>query len=145
MLQEPLHWLKGSNVVIVDPPRKGVEQSLLDALRAISKFKDSKVPKSSIINEKEEKRPWILRAREATVHVESKAGINWAKDQTWPEFIIYVSCGWESFKENCQYLLFNNAWQTSAIRLRIQKFSNNSSSNGFEFGNLESSDVWNLG
>ncbi|KAH0448854.1 hypothetical protein IEQ34_022654 [Dendrobium chrysotoxum] len=98
---EPLHWLKGSNVVIVDPPRKGVEQSLLDALREISKCKDSKVPKSSIINEKEEKRPWILRARKATVHVESKTSINWAKDQIWPEFIIYVSCGWESFKEDC--------------------------------------------
>ncbi|PKA54892.1 hypothetical protein AXF42_Ash000727 [Apostasia shenzhenica] len=40
---DPLHWLKGSDVVIVDPPRKGLDQSLLDALRVIS---FQKVPKA---------------------------------------------------------------------------------------------------
>ncbi|KAK8951937.1 hypothetical protein KSP39_PZI003888 [Platanthera zijinensis] len=105
---EPLHWLKGSNVVIVDPPKKGLGQSLLDALREISNYKDSNVPKSSIIKEKEEKRPWMLRARESTVHMEGN--INWEKAQIWPEFLIYVSCGWESFKKDCLYLLSNNAW-----------------------------------
>ncbi|KAG0489833.1 hypothetical protein HPP92_006696 [Vanilla planifolia] len=107
---EPLHWLRGSNVVIVDPPRKGLDQSLLDALMVISSQKNSKALSGSIIREKEEKRPWVLRAREATVHVESKSRINWEKDQTWPEFLIYISCGWESFKEDCRFLLSNNAW-----------------------------------
>ncbi|KAK8967193.1 hypothetical protein KSP40_PGU011799 [Platanthera guangdongensis] len=105
---EPLHWLKGSNVVIVDPPKKGLGQSLLDALREISNYKDSNVPKSSIIKEKEEKRPWMLRARASTVHMEGN--INWEKAQIWPEFLIYVSCGWESFEKDCLYLLSNNAW-----------------------------------
>jgi len=46
---------------------------------------------------KDEKRPWILRAREASVHVDSKT--SWEKTQTWPQTLIYISCGWESFKE----------------------------------------------
>lgn len=105
---DPLHWLKGSNVVIVDPPKKGLGQSLLDALREVSKYKDSNVPKSSIIKEKEEKRPWMLRARESTVHME--CNIDGEKAQIWPECLIYVSCGWESFKKDCLYLLSNSAW-----------------------------------
>lgn len=46
---------------------------------------------------KDEKRPWILRAREASVHVEGKT--TWDKSQKWPTTLIYISCGWESFKE----------------------------------------------
>ncbi|XP_020098348.1 uncharacterized protein LOC109717085 [Ananas comosus] len=107
---EPVHWLEGSDVVIVDPPRKGLHPSLVDALRnvALSYSKASKAPKSSILNEKEEKRPWILRAREAAIHVDGKT--NWENSQSWPATLIYISCGWESFKEDCKNLLSNNAW-----------------------------------
>lgn len=45
---------------------------------------------------KDEKRPWILRAREAFVRVESK--MDWEKNQTGPN-ISFISHGWESFKE----------------------------------------------
>lgn len=34
--QDPLSWVRGSDVVIVDPPRKGLDPSLLEALRNIS-------------------------------------------------------------------------------------------------------------
>lgn len=34
--QEPLHWLVGTDVVIVDPPRKGLHPSLVDALQKVS-------------------------------------------------------------------------------------------------------------
>lgn len=34
--QEPLSWLVGSDVVVIDPPRKGLDPSLIDALQNIS-------------------------------------------------------------------------------------------------------------
>lgn len=34
--QEPVHWLEGSSVVIVDPPRKGLHPSVITALQKIS-------------------------------------------------------------------------------------------------------------
>lgn len=46
----------------------------------------------------EEKRPWVLRANEASVQIRSKlpeANITPLVPQT----VIYISCGWESFKE----------------------------------------------
>lgn len=36
IVQEPLSWLVGSEVLVVDPPRKGLDASLLDALQTIS-------------------------------------------------------------------------------------------------------------
>ena len=37
MLQkEPFLWLLGSDVVVIDPPRKGLDASLIDALKNIS-------------------------------------------------------------------------------------------------------------
>lgn len=35
IFQEPLSWLVGSEVVVVDPPRKGLDPSLISALQAI--------------------------------------------------------------------------------------------------------------
>ena len=35
-LQDPLSWLVGSDVIVVDPPRKGLDTSLIDALRTRS-------------------------------------------------------------------------------------------------------------
>lgn len=52
---------------------------------------------SSFVKEKDEKRPWILRAREASVQIESKT--EWGEIQSWPQTLIYISCRWESFKE----------------------------------------------
>lgn len=46
----------------------------------------------------EEKRPWVLRAKEASVHIGSKPAL--VNDpQSVPKTLIYISCGWESFKE----------------------------------------------
>ncbi|CAL9065323.1 unnamed protein product [Musa banksii] len=107
---EPLRWLEGSDVVIVDPPRKGLHPSLIDALRhfALSERKIRQAPDGSIVKMKDEKRPWILRAREASVHVEGKT--TWDKSQKWPTTLIYISCGWESFKEDSRNLLSSKAW-----------------------------------
>lgn len=46
---------------------------------------------------KDEKRPWILRAKEASVQIGSKTTSE--DSQALPETLIYISCGWESFKE----------------------------------------------
>ena len=45
----------------------------------------------------EEKRPWVLRAKEDSVQIGSKPPTNIA--QSVPQTLIYISCGWESFKE----------------------------------------------
>ncbi|KAF8755697.1 hypothetical protein HU200_011164 [Digitaria exilis] len=107
---EPVHWLEGSSVVIVDPPRKGLHPSVISALQkvALSERKAYKA-KSSLAKVKDEKRPWILRAREAAVHVDST--ITEESIETWPETLIYISCGWESFKKDCKSLISGNAWQ----------------------------------
>jgi hypothetical protein len=34
--QEPAHWLEGSSVVIVDPPRKGLHPTVISALQKIA-------------------------------------------------------------------------------------------------------------
>lgn len=50
---------------------------------------------------KEEKRPWILRAREAAIESSVQVGskTNSADSQSLPQTLIYIGCGWESFKE----------------------------------------------
>ncbi|KAF6139003.1 hypothetical protein GIB67_010729 [Kingdonia uniflora] len=99
--QEPLSWLKGSDVVVVDPPRKGLDYTLVEALQTLAsserKVKASKSPFTKGKDKKDEKRPWILRARESSVQIESKTP--WEKNQSFPRTFIYISCGWESFKE----------------------------------------------
>lgn len=37
--QEPHTWLLGSDVVVVDPPRKGLDPSLLGALQSVAFMK----------------------------------------------------------------------------------------------------------
>ncbi|KAJ8646125.1 hypothetical protein MRB53_007873 [Persea americana] len=107
---EPLHWLEGSDVIVVDPPRKGLHPSLIHALRTLplSEQKAFNRFASLSVKEKDEKRPWILRAREASVHIESKT--DWEEIQSWPQTLIYISCGWESFKEDCRSILSSEAW-----------------------------------
>ncbi|EMS67531.1 hypothetical protein TRIUR3_27776 [Triticum urartu] len=108
-LQEPIHWLEGSSVAIVDPPRKGLHPSVINALQrvALSERKAFKA-KSSLTKVKDEKRPWILRAREPAVHVDST--IMEESSGIWPETLIYISCGWDSFKKDCKSLISNEAW-----------------------------------
>ncbi|KAK9271866.1 hypothetical protein L1049_002231 [Liquidambar formosana] len=92
-----------------DPPRKGLDPSLVDALRTISLVeRKAKSSQSSSLKVKDEKRPWILRAREASVMIESKT--TWEESQSLPQTLIYISCGWESFKEDCKSLLSSKAW-----------------------------------
>ncbi|BBH00522.1 S-adenosyl-L-methionine-dependent methyltransferases superfamily protein [Prunus dulcis] len=133
--KEPLSWITGSDVLVVDPPRKGLDASLVDALRSISsaeyKAKSSSErldpfyiqnievkdltggpsgnQLSSSSKEKDEKRPWMLRAREASVQIGSK--ITSEDSKTLPRTLIYISCGWESFKEDCELLLSSKAWK----------------------------------
>ncbi|TXG54859.1 hypothetical protein EZV62_020115 [Acer yangbiense] len=108
---EPLSWLVGSDVLVVDPPRKGLDKSLVDALQTISSVerKAKFSSESSSVKEKEEKRPWILRAREASVQIGSKTDSE--DSRSFPRTLIYISCGWESFKEDCKSLLSSKAWR----------------------------------
>ncbi|CAH9089912.1 unnamed protein product [Cuscuta epithymum] len=105
---EPHSWLVGADVVVVDPPRKGLDPSLIKALQAVS----SGTPKSKLLesNEmtKDEKRPWVLRTREASVSIGGRTQSQ--ETQTSPQTLIYISCGWESFKEDCISLLSSKAW-----------------------------------
>lgn len=104
---DPLSWLVGSDVAIVDPPRKGLDPSLIDALQNVSAL--ARKPKSlKSLPSKEEKRPWIIREREAVVKVESTSP--WEESDSLPETLIYISCGWQSFKEDCKSLLSGKTW-----------------------------------
>lgn len=106
---EPLSWLVGSDVVVVDPPRKGLDASLVYALRNIQLIeRKAKSSGSSFSKVKDEKRPWILRAKEAPAKIESKT--TFEDSQSLPRTLIYISCGWESFKEDCKSLLSSKAW-----------------------------------
>jgi 16S rRNA G966 N2-methylase RsmD len=94
----PINWLEGANVVIVDPPRKGLDPTVIEALRTASLrgLGKTKSP-SSKTTDKVEKRPWMLRAKQGAVHKESAS--NWEEEEhTWPDTLIYVSCGWQAFK-----------------------------------------------
>ncbi|XP_042494109.1 uncharacterized RNA methyltransferase pc1998 isoform X3 [Macadamia integrifolia] len=106
---EPFSWLEGSDVVIVDPPRKGLDLTLVNALQNIASFMHKAMrSESSSLKSKDEKRPWILRAMEGSVKIESKT--IWEKSEALPQTLIYISCGWESFKEDCRSLLSAKAW-----------------------------------
>lgn len=107
---EPLSWLVGSDVAVVDPPRKGLDESVVDVLRNIASAerKVNRSENSMFSPNKDEKRPWILRSREESVKVESKT--TWEETQSLPQTLIYISCGWESFKEDCKSLLSSKAW-----------------------------------
>lgn len=108
--KEPFMWLMGSDVVVIDPPRKGLDVSLIDALKNISSVERKAFSSSESSNSaQEEKRPWVLRAKEASVQIGSKPpSANIA--QSVPQTLIYISCGWESFKEDCKSLLSSKAW-----------------------------------
>ncbi|XP_068335397.1 uncharacterized protein [Pyrus communis] len=108
--KDPLSWIMGSDVLVVDPPRKGLDASLVDALRSIAsaKRKAKSSSDSSSSRGKDEKRPWMLRAKEASVQIGSEIASEDSK--SWPQTLIYISCGWESFKEDCKDLLSSKAW-----------------------------------
>eukprot|EP01018_Ginkgo_biloba_P035622 Gb_03591 [translate_table: standard] len=102
--EAPIQWLQGSDVVVVDPPRKGLDASVIDALRTSSLRGQEAVG----VSDRVEKRPWVVRAQQASVRTECKT--KWDENASWPDTLIYVSCGWESFKQDCCALLFNKAW-----------------------------------
>ncbi|XP_027193513.1 uncharacterized protein [Cicer arietinum] len=108
--KDPFLWLAGSDVVVIDPPRKGLDASLIDALKNISSLERKVLSSLERPNSvQEEKRPWVLRAKESSVQIASKspeANI----PQSAPQTLIYISCGWESFKEDCKSLLSNKVW-----------------------------------
>lgn len=90
---------------MVDPPRKGLDPSLIKALQTVS-YKSKKSESNE--KAKDEKRPWILRAREASVLIREKT--EYEENQSLPQTLIYISCGWESFKEDCMSLVSSKAW-----------------------------------
>jgi hypothetical protein len=49
-LQSPINWLEGSDIVVVDPPRKGLDLSVLEALRlaAFRGLGQKKAPSSKV-------------------------------------------------------------------------------------------------
>ncbi|MBA0695835.1 hypothetical protein Goari_002434, partial [Gossypium aridum] len=110
---DPLSWLVGSDVIVIDPPRKGLDTTLIDALRTISSHKVKPSLKGSSSNIKEEKRPWVLRERERAKEASVQVGRETISEdpQSLPETLIYISCGWESFKEDCKSLLNSKSWQ----------------------------------
>lgn len=71
---------------------------------------------------KDEKRPWILRAREDSVQIGSKTTS--VDSQALPETLIYISCGWESFKEVLPHLkwMWYNAMESDYILLWLYFF-----------------------
>lgn len=95
----------------MDPPRRGLDASLRQILESVpsieKRMKSSSQSTSS--NAKEEKRPWILRARELSVQAGNK--LTPEENNTLPQRLIYISCGWESFKEDCKSLLSSRAWE----------------------------------
>lgn len=52
---------------------------------------------SPLSKEKDEKRPWVLRAKEASVQIQSKTTRE--EVQLLPKTVIYIGHGWNSFKE----------------------------------------------
>ncbi|KAI3708652.1 hypothetical protein L2E82_37966 [Cichorium intybus] len=60
LAMEPLSWLVGSEVLVVDPPRKGLDPSLISALQAIKSAEHKAMTlESPTFKAKDEKRPWI--------------------------------------------------------------------------------------
>lgn len=107
--KEPHSWLMGSDVIVVDPPRKGLDPSLLIALQSVSFMKiKHNLSDSSEKRAKIEKRPWILRERETSV--QSNGQMAQDESPSLPQTLIYISCGWDSFKEDCRSLLSSKAW-----------------------------------
>uniref|UniRef100_M1B1I6 Methyltransferase small domain-containing protein n=1 Tax=Solanum tuberosum TaxID=4113 RepID=M1B1I6_SOLTU len=113
---EPTSWLLGSDVVVVDPPRKGLDPSLVKELRHISavELRTSKRPEKV----KDEKRPWILRAREDSIQIESTTVHE--ENQSLPQTLIYISCGWESFKEDISKFEIVRCWSLIVEKYRSQ-------------------------
>ncbi|KAH1077009.1 hypothetical protein GYH30_052490 [Glycine max] len=85
--KEPFLWLLGSDLVVIDPPRKGLDASLIDALKNISSVERKAFSNSS----QEEKRPWVIRAKEDSVQIGSKPPANIAQS-------------------DCKSLLSSKAW-----------------------------------
>ncbi|KAL3813889.1 hypothetical protein ACJIZ3_015157 [Penstemon smallii] len=108
--KDPLSWIIGSDVVVVDPPRKGLDPSLISALHSLSSLKLKDKSPESARKEVTEKRPWILRERESSVQSNSSQRAQ-EESNSLPETLIYISCGWDSFKEDCKMLLSNKSWR----------------------------------
>ncbi|KAJ7541776.1 hypothetical protein O6H91_10G075800 [Diphasiastrum complanatum] len=111
----PIKWLEGVEIVIADPPRKGLEASIIEALRLASMRLQGKTkcPPSNPIK-KTEKRPWILHMM-GGVRMERSFDVD-DDNFTWPTKLIYISCGWQSFQEDCEALEKDNLWHLDSVQ-----------------------------
>eukprot|EP00850_Spirogloea_muscicola_P003003 SM000011S19181 [mRNA] locus=s11:1327571:1331517:- [translate_table: standard] len=111
----PMKWLEGAEVVVVDPPRKGLDAAVVDALRlaAIRGQGKAKIP-SPQAKEKVEKRPWMIRADRSRVAVGASNDHEWG--DIWPSTLIYVSCGFQAFQRDCELLTAGGAWHLDNAR-----------------------------
>ena len=85
----------GANVLIVDPPRKGLEEQVLQEL-------------CKPINRNQ---PYVESA--SALWLEDEATINWANDV---RTLIYVSCGFDALAKDAEALLFSSS--SSGWRLK---------------------------
>eukprot|EP00850_Spirogloea_muscicola_P004222 SM000018S03587 [mRNA] locus=s18:94827:100135:- [translate_table: standard] len=111
----PMKWLEGAEVVVVDPPRKGLDAAVVDALRlaAIRGLGKAKIP-SPLAKEKVEKRPWMIRADRSRVAAGASDDHEWG--DIWPSTLIYVSCGFQAFRRDCELLTAGGAWHLDNAR-----------------------------
>jgi 23S rRNA (uracil1939-C5)-methyltransferase len=77
----------GANVLIVDPPRKGLEEEVV----------------AELIKPRNRDQPY---GEEATMNPWPEDKINWANDIT---LIVYVSCGFDALARDCDRLLSSRA------------------------------------
>jgi 23S rRNA (uracil1939-C5)-methyltransferase len=77
----------GANVLIVDPPRRGLEEEVIKELCKAINAKQSYVESKDMLTLDENR-------------------VNWTNDV---RTLIYVSCGFEAFARDCEQLLRSNA------------------------------------
>lgn len=99
--EQPATWLAGAEVLVADPPRKGLDESLLQLLEGAA----------ASAGGGSEGAPGQGEA--ATEGVAAAAPVASASCAALRRFV-YVSCGWRAFKTDCARLLGSGGWQLAS-------------------------------
>ena len=100
----PHDFVAGTDVVIVDPPRKGLEPGLLEALTALPAVGRS--PRTA----------WALHHVDASAAFQKtlasrETGTAMGSERTsLPQTLIYLSCGFPALERDCAVLLGSGCW-----------------------------------